>query len=64
MLYQACRYAPDVLLWAYGGIEMELRQLEYFLKCAEKGSLTPFSLDTNWEKAYDQATTLAKAALR
>lgn len=30
----------------------------------EKGSLTPFSLDTNWEKAYDQATTLAKAALR
>jgi hypothetical protein len=30
----------------------------------EKGSLTPFCLDTNWEKAYDQATTLAKAALR
>ena len=40
MLYQACRDAPGVLLWAYGGIEMELRQLEYFLKCAEKGSLT------------------------
>ena len=30
----------------------------------EKGSLTPFCLDTDWEKAYDQATTLAKAALK
>ncbi|NLV53030.1 MAG: hypothetical protein GXY64_07170 [Bacteroidales bacterium] len=27
-------------------------------------TLTPFSLDTDWEKAYDQATTLAKAALK
>ncbi|MDE5739086.1 MAG: hypothetical protein K2H04_07760 [Bacteroidaceae bacterium] len=30
----------------------------------DKSSLTPFCLDTNWEKAYDQATTLAKAALK
>lgn len=30
----------------------------------DKRTLTPFSLDTDWEKAYDQATTLVKAALK
>jgi len=30
----------------------------------DKKTLTPFCLDTDWEKAYDQATTLVKAALR
>lgn len=30
----------------------------------DKTTLTPFTLDTDWEKAYDQATTLAKAALK
>lgn len=30
----------------------------------DKTTLTPFSLDTNWEKAYDQATTMVKMALR
>ena len=30
----------------------------------DKRTLTPFCLDTDWEKAYDQATTLAKAALK
>lgn len=30
----------------------------------DKSTLTPFCLDTDWEKAYDQATTLAKAALK
>ena len=30
----------------------------------DKSTLTPFCLDTDWEKAYDQATTMAKAALR
>ena len=30
----------------------------------DKRTLTPFCIDTDWEKAYDQATTLAKAALR
>jgi len=30
----------------------------------DKTTLTPFCLDTDWEKAYDQATTLAKAALK
>lgn len=30
----------------------------------DKGTLTPFCLDTDWEKAYDQATTLAKAAFK
>mgnify|MGYP004655639907 CR=1 FL=1 len=30
----------------------------------DKSTLTPFCIDTNWEKAYDQATTMAKMALR
>lgn len=30
----------------------------------DRNTLTPFCLDTDWEKAYEQATTLAKAALR
>ena len=30
----------------------------------DKSTLTPFCLDTDWEKAYDQATTLTKAALK
>ena len=30
----------------------------------EKTTMTPFCLDTDWEKAYDQATTLTKAALK
>ena len=30
----------------------------------DKNTLTPFCIDTDWEKAYDQATTLAKAALK
>lgn len=30
----------------------------------DKSTQTPFCLDTDWEKAYDQATTLAKAALK
>lgn len=30
----------------------------------DKSTMTPFCLDTDWEKAYDQATTLAKAALK
>lgn len=30
----------------------------------DKRTLTPFCLDTDWEKAYDQATTLVKAALK
>lgn len=30
----------------------------------DKTTLTPFCLDTDWEKAYDQATTLTKAALK
>ncbi|MBR6035588.1 MAG: hypothetical protein IKP41_01330 [Bacteroidaceae bacterium] len=30
----------------------------------DKKTLTPFCLDTDWEKAYDQATTLVKAALK
>ena len=30
----------------------------------DKTTRTPFCLDTDWEKAYDQATTLAKAALK
>lgn len=30
----------------------------------DKSTLTPFCIDTDWEKAYDQATTLAKAALK
>lgn len=30
----------------------------------DRTTLTPFCLDTDWEKAYDQATTMAKAALR
>ena len=30
----------------------------------DKTTLTPFSVDTDWEKAYDQATTLVKAALK
>ncbi|MBR0045774.1 MAG: hypothetical protein IJP75_02675 [Bacteroidaceae bacterium] len=30
----------------------------------DKRTLTPFCLDTDWEKAYDQATTLSKAALK
>ncbi len=30
----------------------------------DKTTLTPFCLDTNWEKAYDQATTMVKMALR
>lgn len=30
----------------------------------DKTTMTPFCVDTDWEKAYDQATTLAKAALK
>lgn len=30
----------------------------------DRNTLTPFCLDTDWEKAYDQATTLVKAALK
>lgn len=30
----------------------------------DRKTLTPFCIDTDWEKAYDQATTLVKAALR
>lgn len=30
----------------------------------DKLTLTPFCIDTNWEKAYDQATTLVKQALK
>lgn len=30
----------------------------------DRTTLTPFCIDTDWEKAYDQATTLAKAALK
>lgn len=30
----------------------------------DKSTQTPFCIDTDWEKAYDQATTLAKAALK
>ncbi len=30
----------------------------------DKSTMTPFCLDTDWEKAYDQATTLTKAALK
>ncbi len=30
----------------------------------DKTTLTPFCIDTDWEKAYDQATTMAKAALK
>ena len=30
----------------------------------DKTTQTPFCLDTDWEKAYDQATTLAKQALK
>ena len=30
----------------------------------DQSTLTPFCIDTDWEKAYDQATTLAKAALK
>ena len=30
----------------------------------DKTTLTPFCIDTGWEKAYDQATTMAKAALK
>jgi len=30
----------------------------------DKKTLTPFCIDTDWEKAYDQATTLVKAALK
>ena len=30
----------------------------------DKTTMTPFCLDTDWEKAYDQATTLTKAALK
>lgn len=30
----------------------------------DKTTMTPFCLDTDWEKAYDQATTLVKAALK
>lgn len=30
----------------------------------DRTTMTPFCLDTDWEKAYDQATTLAKAALK
>lgn len=30
----------------------------------DKSTQTPFCLDTDWEKAYDQATTMAKAALK
>ncbi|MBQ0048113.1 MAG: hypothetical protein KBT33_11535 [Prevotellaceae bacterium] len=30
----------------------------------DKTTLTPFCVDTDWEKAYDQATTLVKAALK
>ena len=30
----------------------------------DKSTMTPFSLDTDWEKAFDQATTLVKAALK
>ncbi len=30
----------------------------------DKSTMTPFCIDTDWEKAYDQATTLAKAALK
>ncbi|MBO4672876.1 MAG: hypothetical protein J5616_00795 [Bacteroidaceae bacterium] len=30
----------------------------------DKSTLTPFCIDTDWEKAYDQATTMAKAALK
>ncbi|MCH5175813.1 MAG: hypothetical protein J1F40_07990 [Prevotellaceae bacterium] len=29
----------------------------------DRTTLTPFCIDTDWEKAYDQATTLTKAAL-
>lgn len=29
----------------------------------DRATLTPFCIDTDWEKAYDQATTLTKAAL-
>lgn len=29
----------------------------------DRTTLTPFCIDTDWEKAYDQATTMAKAAL-
>ena len=30
----------------------------------DKTTMTPFCLDTDWEKAYDQATTLTKVALK
>lgn len=30
----------------------------------DKSTQTPFCLDTDWEKAYDQATTLVKAAMK
>lgn len=30
----------------------------------DKSTMTPFWIDTDWEKACDQATTLAKAALK
>ena len=30
----------------------------------DKTTMTPFCLETDWEKAYDQATTLTKAALK
>ena len=30
----------------------------------DKTTMTPCCLDTDWEKAYDQATTLTKAALK
>ena len=30
----------------------------------DKTTMTPFCLDTDWEKSYDQATTLTKAALK
>ena len=30
----------------------------------DRSTQTPFCLDTDWEKAYDQATTLVKAAMR
>ena len=29
----------------------------------DRSTLTPFCIDTDWEKAYDQATTMAKVAL-
>ena len=40
LLYLACVGIRDVVSLMHGGAEMELRQIEYFLKCAEKGSLT------------------------